>query len=98
MLFTLIGNLAVQPTAKNCPEGKGLRAISSFLRIVFSNSSPQLRAAVNRCYKVFIEKEPDKLTYVDGGTVTDKAQYNAKKINLWCFSAAFGFDKFNFIS
>lgn len=103
MLLKIIRNMTIQSnlnktTGKNCPEGKGLQALQSFLRIVFSSSAPHLRKQVDRCYKVYIENEPVKLTNQDGGTNTERPQFNAKKINLWCFSAAFGFDKFLFTS
>lgn len=75
---------------QKCPSGIGLRAISSFLRVVFSSSAPHLRDRVNRCYKIFIEREPDKQTIVDGVETTEKPHPKAKIINVWCFSAAFG--------
>ncbi|XP_055298263.1 regulator of telomere elongation helicase 1 homolog isoform X2 [Sitodiplosis mosellana] len=76
--------------SQKCPSGIGLRALSSFLRVVFSSSAPHLRDRVIRCYKIYIEREPDKKTTVYGVTTVEKAHPKAKIINVWCFSAAFG--------
>lgn len=85
------GVIQSSSSKKNCPSGIGLRALSSFLRIVFSCSAPQLRDRVNRCYKIYIEREPNKLANnVNGSQTVERSHQKAKIINVWCFSAAFG--------
>lgn len=72
------------------PSGYGLRALSSFLRVAFSSSAPDLKDEVNKCYKVHIEPEPDKKSIVNGVLNTEKPHLNAKIIHLLCLSAKFG--------
>lgn len=75
---------------QKCPNGTGLRAILTFLRIVFSSSAPHLRDRVKQCYIVYIEREKEKKTIVNGVATTEKPHPKAKIVNFWCFSAAFG--------
>lgn len=76
--------------AQKGPSGYGLRALSSFLRVVFSSSAPDLKDEVNKCYKVHIEPEPDKKSVVNGVLTFEKPHPNAKRINFLCLSAKFG--------
>lgn len=74
-------------TQNKCPEGIGLRAIQTFLTVVFSSKVfPHLRERVKTSYKVYIEREPQKLTK-DNDIARPEA--NAKRINFWCFSPVF---------
>lgn len=82
---------------QKCPNGTGLRALSSFLRVVFSSSAPHLRDRVNRCYKIYIEREQEKQTVVDGSANIEKPHPKAKIINVWCFSAAFGYQVYLYL-
>lgn len=81
---------------QKCPEGIGLRSLLSFLRVAFSSSAPHLRDRVIRSYKIYIEREADKNTTLDGATIVEKSHPRAKIINVWCFSPAFGYT-FQFI-
>lgn len=76
--------------AQKGPSGYGLRALSSFLRVVFSSSAPDLKDEVNKCYKVHIEPEQDKKIVGHGVLTTEKPHPNAKRINFLCLSAKFG--------
>lgn len=79
-------------------RGAGLQHMFEFLTIVFAGSSEEFRSRVNRCYKVYIELEPQKQTRggqkQDNGWMQTKAiipgKLRAKTISYWCFSPGFG--------
>lgn len=79
-------------------RGAGLQHMQEFLQIVFSSSSDNLRQRMDRCYKVYIEHEPQKQTRGaktnEGGWIQPKAVMKtksaAKNVSFWCFSPGFG--------
>lgn len=78
-------------------RGAGLQHMQEFLQIVFSSSSEDLRPHMDRCYKVYVELEPQKSTFssktndrwIQPKNVT-KSKILAKIVSFWCFSPGFG--------
>lgn len=80
-------------------RGGSLQILFDLLTIVFSNSSPDYRERISKCYKVHVELEPAK-TKGTAGTVTKDGwiapkqtllkKSNAKIVSYWCFSPGFG--------
>lgn len=68
----------------------GLRAIKGFLQTVFSSSAPELRTEVDRCYKVYIKREPQNQNQPSTSKTAVVLNKNAKIVNFWCFSPRFG--------
>lgn len=101
LLDTLIQYCATNAEANQSVfrRGAGLQHMQDFLTIVFSGSSDEFRSKVNRCYKVYIEPEPQKPTRgnqkQDNGWIQTKAimpaKLRAKSISYWCFSPGFGY-------
>lgn len=82
---------------KKAPQGIGLKAFSSFLKVAFSSSTSHLKDRIDRCYNVHIENELNFVQSQLQRVVTQKHKPNAcaidgtgKVVNFWCFSAAFG--------
>lgn len=78
-------------------RGSGLQHMHEFLQIVFSSSSEDLLPRMDRCYKVYIEQEPQKQTYSSKTNdrwiqpkTTIKTKPMAKIVSFWCFSPGFG--------
>lgn len=100
LLDTLVQYLATAAEASHTAfrRGAGLQHMLEFLTIVFVGSAEDLRARVNRCYKVYIEPEPQKQTRgvqkQENGWFQTKAtmpgKLRAKTISYWCFSPGFG--------
>ena len=100
LLDTLIAYLATDSEASGSVfrRGAGLQNVQEFLQIVFSSSSEDLRRRIDRCYKVYIEQEPQKQTRGaktnEGGWIQPKAalksKSSAKSVSFWCFSPGFG--------
>lgn len=89
LLDKVIGCM-VEMSAKKRKYVTGLRAIKDFLQIVFSSSNPDLRAEVDRCYKVHIEREPQNQHKPSTSKTEVVPNKNAKIINFLCFSPKFG--------
>ncbi|XP_055298261.1 regulator of telomere elongation helicase 1 homolog [Sitodiplosis mosellana] len=89
LLDKIIGCL-VEMSAKKRKYVTGLRAVKGFLQTVFSSSAPDLRKEVDRCYKVYIEREPQNQHQPSTSTTKVVPNKNAKVVNFWCFSPRFG--------
>ncbi|XP_058062041.1 LOW QUALITY PROTEIN: regulator of telomere elongation helicase 1 homolog [Anopheles bellator] len=80
-------------------RGAGLQNLADFLEIIFSDSNPNYRDAVERCFKVHISPEDSKpvkgnAKRADGWTSKKQsdtaAKNNAKIVYFWCFNPGFG--------
>lgn len=80
----------VELSSKKCKYVTGLRAVKAFLQIVFSSSAPNLRKEVIRCYKVYIEREPQSQSQPSTSKTKKMHNENAKIVHFWCFSPRFG--------
>lgn len=100
LLDTLVTYLTTNAEASGSVfrRGVGLQDMHAFLQIVFSSSGEDLRQRMNRCYKVYIEPEPQKQTRGsrtnDNGWIqpknVQKTKSTAKIVSFWCFSPGFG--------
>lgn len=100
LLDTLVTYLATGGEAAGSVfrRGTGLQYIHEFLQIVFASSAADLRARMDRCYKVYIEPEPQKPVRAnkpnESGWIQSKAMTKTKSIgksvSFWCFSPGFG--------
>ncbi|XP_031629001.1 regulator of telomere elongation helicase 1 homolog [Contarinia nasturtii] len=100
LLDTLIIYLTTDSEASGSVfrRGAGLQYAYEFLQIAFSSSAEDLRKRMDRCYKVYIEFEPQKQTRgtktSEGGWMQTKAAITskpvAKIVSFWCFSPGFG--------
>lgn len=100
LLDTLIQYLTTDAEASGSTfrRGGGLQTMQEFLQIVFSSSSDDLRQRMDRCYKVYIELEPQKPArgsrMNESGWIQPKAvvpaKNKAKTVSFWCFSPGFG--------
>lgn len=100
LLDTLITYITTDAEASGSifRRGSGLQHMQEFLQIVFSSSTEDLRPRMDRCYKVYIEQEPQKQTlgsktnesrWIQPKTTT-KTKSSAKIVSFWCFSPGFG--------
>lgn len=101
LLDTLVTYLTTNAEASGSVfrRGVGLQDMHAFLQIVFSSSGEDLRQRMNRCYKVYVEPEPQKQTRGsrtnDNGWIqpknVQKTKSTAKIVSFWCFSPGFGY-------